>query len=56
MDREETEDTIMILEDTKAETVNEACKADSVLELLVFADALKRNGEEAAMFEEALAQ
>lgn len=46
----ETEDAIMIREDTKAETLNKASKTDPVL------NALKRNGEEAAIFEEALAQ
>lgn len=40
----------MIREDTKAETLNKASKTDPVL------NALKRNGEEAAIFEEALAQ
>lgn len=43
-------DAIMIREDTKAETLNKASKTDPVL------NALKRNGEEAAIFEEALAQ
>jgi hypothetical protein len=47
------EDTIMILEGTKAEIANKASEADRQLRHVVVANA--SNGEEAAIFQEALA-